>query len=279
MSSRFVIRGAALGAAFAMFVGASSASAVTLRGTVVHRDARAHSFVIALANGRIDAVHARKSPGVGRSVRVSATLLRNGTYAQHAIKIGGRARRARIRGVVTFVDARRGLFTVSRDGASMLVHRSHLARAADALPSVGEDVNVTVGIDDQGDLQDENVQETGTQSSGIDLEGTILAIDPTARTLSVSADDEDQSGQSLTVTIPSTIDMSMFTVGQQVELTVSKQADGTFLLQGSSEDGNQQQANNPSDQQGSDGGSDGSGGGSDSASGSGGTSGSASGGD
>jgi hypothetical protein len=229
---------------------ASSASAATLRGVVVHRNDRAHSFVVAVGSGRLAAVHARRSPSVGRTVRVSATLLRNGTYAAGATRLGHRVRRARISGVVTFVDRRHGLFTVSGDGASLLVHRSHRAGAADALPSVGEDVNVTVGIGDQGDLQDESIQGTGMQTSGIDLEGTILAIDTTARTLAVSADDADQSGQSLTVVVPSTIDISMFAVGQEVELTVTQQSDGTFLLQGASGDENQQQANSPGDQQG-----------------------------
>ena len=272
MSSRTFVRGGAVGAVLGMFVVASSASAATLHGVVVHRDARAHSFVVALANGRIAAVHARKSPRVGRIVGVSAALLHNGTYAERSIKLGHRVRSARISGVVTFVDPSRGLFTVSGDGASMLVHRSHGARAADALPSVGEDVSVTVGIDDSGELQDENVQATGTQTSGMDLEGTILAIDTAARTLTVSADDEDQSGQSLTVDVPSTIDISMFSVGRQVELTVTMQPDGTFLLQGASGDENQQQANNPDDQQGSQDDSAGS-------SGSGGTGGSGGGGD
>ena len=46
------------------------------------------------------------------------------------------------------------------------------------------------------------------------------------------------------------MDISTFQVGQEVELTVSTLSDGSFLLQGSSADGNSSQADNPGDQQG-----------------------------
>lgn len=251
MSSR-LIRGAVLGTLAVGLLAAGSASAATFRGVVVHRNHRAHSFIVALARGQLVAVHARTSPRVGRAVQVTATRLRNGTFAERKVRLGRRARRARLRGVVTFVNRRRGVFTVSSRGASVLVHlkRHHRASAADALPSVGEDVRVTVEIDDQGDLDEDTVQDTGTQTGNINLEGTILAIDTTARTLTISADDDEESEQSLTVDVPTTIDISTFAVGQEVEVVVTQQSDGTFLLQGSSDDDNEQEANNPGDQQG-----------------------------
>jgi hypothetical protein len=188
-------------------------------------------------------------------VTVAATPLRNGTYAGRATALGVRARSARIRGVVTFVDRRRRFFTVSANGASLLVRRSGRASAADAggaggVPPVGEDVMVSVAMDSQGGLEDEGVQTTGTQAVGIDLEGTILAVDQNARTLTISADDEDQSGQGVKVVVPPTIDITMFSQGQEVELTVTQQPDGSFLLSGASGDENQRQANNQTDQQG-----------------------------
>jgi hypothetical protein len=250
MFTKLVGRGATVGAVIGVFVVAAPASAATLRGVVVHRNHHAGSFVVALPGGRLAAVHARHSPKVGRNVRVSATRLRNGTFAANKVRVGGRARHAVIRGVVTFVNRRRGLFTVSSRGASVLIHRSRRAGAADALPTVGENVTVQTGIDDQGDLQDDNVQDNGNQSGSMDLSGTVLAVDPTARTLSVSSDDDDQSGQALTVHVPSAIDISAFTVGEEVELVVTLQTDGSFLLQGSASDDNTEEANNPGDEQG-----------------------------
>ncbi len=255
MSHRIAWRSAMLGMlgmlGAVLVMGTSAQAATTLRGVVVHVNHRAHSFVVASSTGKLAAVHASRSPAVGSTVSVSAKLLRNGTFGAERVVAGARVRHARIRGVVTFVNRRRGQFTVSADGASLLVRPAHAARAAaDSTPSVGADVSVAVEIDDQGDLSDQGVQQTGSQTTNIDLEGTILAIDPTARTLSISADDSEQSGQSLTVVVPSTIDITTFSVGDDVELTVTMQSDGTFLLAGSSGDANQQQADNQGDQQG-----------------------------
>lgn len=200
-------------------------------------------------------------------VTVRARELRNGTFAARHITAGRQVRHSvLIHGVVTFVNRRRGEFTVSAGGASLLVHRRHAAgRAADAssgssIPSVGDEVTVTTQLDDQGDLEDQGVQQTGTDTQNIDIEGTILSIDntpgttvdgtATSGTLTISADGEDDTTQSITVAVPSTMDISMFQVGQEVELTVSTLSDGSFLLQGSSEDGNSSQADNPGDQQG-----------------------------
>ncbi|MGZ6576272.1 MAG: hypothetical protein ACXVHJ_35415, partial [Solirubrobacteraceae bacterium] len=41
---------------------AAGASAATFSGTVVHKNARAHSFVVALRHGSLRAVHARHAP-------------------------------------------------------------------------------------------------------------------------------------------------------------------------------------------------------------------------
>lgn len=258
-----------LGALVGALVLASSASAATIRGVVVSHNARSHSFVVAQRHGKLASIHSRRSPSLGRVVSVRARELRNGTFAAQHISAGRQVRRrVRIHGVVTYVNRRRGEFTVSAGGASLLVHMRRAAgrgRAADtttgsSMPSVGDDVTVTTQIGDQGDLEDQGVQQTGTTSQNIDIEGTILSIDntpgtaadgtPTSGTLTISADGEDDTNQSITVAVPSTMDISMFQVGQDVELTVSMLSDGSFLLQGSSEDGNSSQANSPGDQQG-----------------------------
>jgi uncharacterized membrane protein YgcG len=262
MSSSLVRRAVALAAVLGALGLAGPAAAATVRGVVVHHNARAHSFTVALPSGRLIAVHARHSPRIGQEVSVSARPLRNGTLALRSLRAGRLTRRVLIHGVVTFADRRAGMFTVSGEGASVLVQTSP---TSGTVPSVGEDVNVEAQIDNQGDLQEEGVQTTGTQTQNMDLEGTILAIDTTARTLTVSADDDQQSGQSVTVNVPSTIDMTQFAVGQEVELTVTMQSPGVFTLVSPSEDGNSQQANQPSSggsdsQNGSNqGGSDGSG--------------------
>ena len=234
---------------------AGEATAAAFKGTVVHKNRAAKSFVVASRGGRLRAIHARHSPTVGSVVRVSARRLRNGTFAARHVRVAGKRRHARVRGTVSYVSRRGGVFTVSARGASLLIHRGHSANRASAsngLPSPGTEVEVDVELNDQGDLEEQDIQELGDDSNGIELEGVILNIDPAARTLSVSADDDDQSGAALTVHVSASVDLSVFAKGQEVELTVTPNPDGTFELVQSSLDDSQQEADDPSDDQGDD---------------------------
>ena len=236
----------------ALTLSAGAAQAKVVKGTVVHRNARAHSFVVADRSGRLTAIHSPRFVRVGSLVVVSAYGLRNGTLAARSIRIVGRRSQTRVRGVVTHVDTAGGTFTLSTRGVSMLVSRTRRGHVSsvDALPTVGTTVSVAGQLDGQGDLEAQTVTETGTQASGIYLEGTVLAIDTVARTLTISAEDTAQSGQSITVTVPASLELSTFTVGEEVELQATLQPDGTYLLQGSASDTGAQGASDQVDQQG-----------------------------
>ena len=224
-----------------------TASAAVLRGTVVHQNRHAHSFVVAARGGKLFAVHAARAPRVGRTVRVTARRLRNGTYLAQRISVGRVQRRVRLRGVVTFRNGR-GL-VVSARGVSLFVRRASAARAADAI-QVGDQVEVDGTVDDQGDVQANNVTPTGTQQGTVDLEGRIVSLDAGARTLTLSADDSEESGGTLLVTIPSTFDFSLFQVGQEVQLQATPTGTGTFTAVQSSGDDNAQEADDQGDGQG-----------------------------
>ena len=244
---------------------AASASAATFSGVVVHKDARAHSFVVALRGGALRAVHAQRSPALGHHVTVKARRLRNGTWALRHIRVGRSSARVHLRGTVTYVNAARHLFVLSARGVSLLVHENgagiRAARAA-ADTEVGDDEVVTVDGTLDGDSVDaSDIHDHGQDVNGIDLEGTIQAIDTSARTLTVSADDSEESGATLTVDVPTSFDMSVFTTGESVELIVSPNADGTYTLEQSSDDSGAREADDPSEDQGS-GGEDSSGSGS-----------------
>ncbi|MCW3046451.1 MAG: hypothetical protein JWO74_735 [Solirubrobacterales bacterium] len=231
-------------------VAAAPASAATLKGTVVHRNAHAHSFVVAMSHGRLAAIHATTSPRPGRIVRVSARLLRNGTYAARSVRTVGQRRHVQMRGTVTYSHGR--IFTLSSRGASILVRRGARAvTASDTAPPAGSVVLVDGNVDDNGDVQANDVTQEGQDNNGIDLEGKVLGIDTAARTLSISADDEDASGAALTVNVPAGVDMTGFTVGQQVELTVTRNPDGTFVLQQGTGDDNEQEADHNNNNDGS----------------------------
>ncbi|MHB8658736.1 MAG: hypothetical protein ACYC91_12420 [Solirubrobacteraceae bacterium] len=250
-------RHAALAGVVTLFVTAGTAGAAQatiVHGTVVHRNARAHSFVVADHAGHLYAIHARRSPRPATVITVSVRRLRNGTYAARWTHVLAyhRGARVRLRGTVSYVDRRHGTFTLSARGVSMLVRtgRRHAARMADALPPVGTIVTAAGTVDGQGDLNDNTVQTDGMDTGSIDLEGTVLALDTTARTITVSSTDDDQTANSIVVSVPSTLDISLFTVGQQVELQVIPQSDGSYVLAGSSSDQGIQGADNQGDQQG-----------------------------
>ena len=233
---------------------ASAASAATLSGTVVHKNAHAKSFVVAGRGGSLTAVHARRSPALGRKVAVSARRLRNGTWLAQRIRIGRTTKRVQVRGTITYVNARRGTFVVSVRGVSLLVHRRgakrHGARAASASsPSVGDIVTVTGTLAD-GTVDATEVHHDGQNVNGVNLEGVVQAIDTTTSTLTVSADDSEQSGAALTVQVPASFDLTLFHQGQSVELIVSPNADGTYTLEQSSNDSGSHHADNPGEQQG-----------------------------
>lgn len=80
----------------------------------------------------------------------------------------------------------------------------------------------------------------------------MQAIDPVGRTLTVSADDDDASGAAVSVQVPSAFDLGAFTVGQPVELAVSRNPDGTYTLEQSSDDSSAGTADNLDDIQGDD---------------------------
>ncbi len=254
MTSSFKRVAIAIAACAALLAVAAPASARTIKGTVVHHNPHAHSFVLAANNGHLTAIHARRSPAVGRVVGVSARRLRNGTFAAKRISAHGRRTHARLRGTVSFVDARHGTFVLSARGTSIRVRRASARGGAAAsttapLPAVGKEVEINATLDDQGNLETDEVQVLGEDTNGIDLEGVVLSVDTVARTLTVSADEDNENGQSVLVHVPEAIDISAFQAGQEVELTVTPTADG-FLLQGSSLNGCAQEADDQSTEQG-----------------------------
>jgi uncharacterized membrane protein YgcG len=241
-----VVAGLALSAA-------STASARTLRGTVVHRNARAHSFTLASRRGHLSAIHSRRTPRLGRAVRVRARRLRDGTYL--ALRVRGRRlrRHARLRGTVTFRRRSRRLFVLSARGVSLVVHRRHrrVRGASNGFPRVGHDVTVRVGLH-HGELEVEEVNDHGEDTGTVELEGVVQAVDVDGRTLSLSADDEDESGGTITVLLPDGFDPASYHVGDEVEFVATLNADGTYTAVSSSDEDNAEEADDSSDDQGED---------------------------
>jgi hypothetical protein len=173
--------------------------------------------------------------------------------------VGHSTKHVRIRGTVSFVDARHGAFVLSTRGASIVVHRRsalrHSGRVASEDPlEVGEEVTVDGTLDDDA-VDAMKVKEDGEHDATIHVEGTVKSIDTTARTLSISADDDDELPATLTVEVPDTFDLSVFKVGESVDLKVKANDDGTFTLVESSDDSGTEHADNSGEIQGDDHGS------------------------
>lgn len=247
---------------------AGTASAKMFKGTVVHTNKRAHSFVITHRHGHVKEIHARHLPKVGRKVDVKVRRLRNGTYGARHIKVIGRHRRVRVHGVVTYVDPLHHKFVVSFRGGSIVVHRRpgmrlHAVLSArtmfahtTTLPTTGTVVTIDGSVDKEGTIQASGVTEQNQTTANIELEGQILTVDPLTNTLTISADDsEDIANASITVNMPApTFNIANYQVGQMLQIVATLNIDGSYTAVGTSQDGNQQQANGSSDQQGQDGG-------------------------
>jgi hypothetical protein len=237
--------------ALAAVLGLSAqASAATVKGTVVHANKSAHTFVVAGRRGSLTVVSSRRVARAGSVVRVSGRKTKSGLKARR-LRISGHTRRARLRGLVTWASARG--FTVASHGASLLVRKSSSGEGA----PVGTPVDDDVTIDDQGDLNDDHCHEVGDVPGQIKLEGIVLATDPAAETITISGDDDegdqaqasddgqgddnqgddnqgddDDQGEDMNPQIVVHVpDATAFTVGQKVELIVTgPAADGSFTL-------------------------------------------------
>lgn len=214
----------AIGAVALAAVVPASASATTVRGTVVHRVSHAHSFVVATHSGALRAVHSAKRPAIGRRVAVRVRRLANGTFAARSVRVAKHGRRhARLRGVVTTVSPQARAFVLSARGVSLVVHHD----ASEDVPDVGSTAVVDATLNRDDELEADDIEEAG-QKTVFELEGLVKAVDPQAGTITMSSDDEDELGSDVVVAFPAGTDLSPYVVGAEVQLRVSRAADGSL---------------------------------------------------
>lgn len=227
-------------------------------GVVVDYRVASRTATVALPGGKLIAVHTPKSVSPGTRVRLATlTQLANGTYTG-TLRATGRARRARVRGTVVAhlgsgaiaVSARGTTFTVRLGKAARVRSDKHSNELVGG-PAVGTPISTLVSIGAGGRLECGSIKELAPPAAGtaIGLEGTISAIDEATRTLTVTTEDDGLSAD-FAVIVPDTIDISAYAVGDELEAAVLVNADGTFTLQGSSLNGDDQEAEDASDDQG-----------------------------
>jgi hypothetical protein len=125
--------------------------AEVLSGIVVHANPAAGSYTLAAPTGALSTVHASKLPLPGTALSVPVRTLANGTLGEQGTrKRSGGKKRAKLEGIVTFVDPDPAApaYAVSKRGVSVLVHvHPDPAGAAPQLPALGAFATLSVDIE------------------------------------------------------------------------------------------------------------------------------------
>jgi uncharacterized membrane protein YgcG len=208
------------------------AGAATVKGVVVGRSAARGTIAVASARGAVRTLHVAKLVRVGSTVTATATARTDGTFTASHVAVRGHVHRARIHGVVTARTSGRFLLSAGR---SMILVRAHAARRAlasakDGPPPVGTTVDTTVGIKDDGELDEQATKTDGNQAI-VEIEGTVMAV--SGSTFQVKT----EGGLPLTINVPTGMTVNV-AVGDEVELKADLQ--GATLTLVSLDDGNDQ---------------------------------------
>jgi hypothetical protein len=175
---------------------AATMRTAAFKGVVVGKD---HGvLLVAGSKGTVRALHG--------NARIGSRVVVSGSHVRRV----GLAHRALVRGVV--LGRAHGVTFLSAARHVLAVHGGRrLAAANDATnPKPGDVELAQVEINDQGDLDEQEVEDVG-QANQVTVVATVTGIGTNTITVSVN-------GQSLTIPVTSTAGI---TVGQQITLSVS----------------------------------------------------------
>jgi hypothetical protein len=207
--------------------------AVAVTGTVVHLNPRAGTYALATSQHELIAVRGKRPPEGRDRLEVKFERRDDGTNVELERNAVGSDPKARFRGTVTFVSATDAAYVVSVPGASVLVRAPPVSELPEpgALVKVGVRVEIERGAGDEAiRLLAESLELEGEASGPVELSGVVGAIDPTGRTVSVSADDLGESGHEILISVPPDINLEAFELGKLVSLTVEIAPDGSYTL-------------------------------------------------
>jgi hypothetical protein len=150
--------------------------------------------------------------GVVRTTAGHTAIGERISIAGNRIHLLGRVHRALVRGVVV---RHRGNLTFLSAARQVIVVRSarNVASARDTAPAPGTMVQETVGIGENGELDEQNEQEVGAADQ-VEVQAVITAVAPGTVTITVN-------GQSLTIPLPAGLTLPASLVGTQVTLELS----------------------------------------------------------
>lgn len=111
------------------------ASASTLKGTVVARQASLNVLVVATSSGNARTVHTRNLARGGAIVSVTGTARADGTLTASSVRAAGRASHARFRGVLLRHTAGLSFYSANRSVVAVRSRGRALASANDTTPA------------------------------------------------------------------------------------------------------------------------------------------------
>ncbi len=216
--SKFIALTALAGALLIPAGAAQAATATTLHGVVVAKQAARHVLVVASPRGKVTTarVTARqlRATRIGSRVTIAGTKLGDGSL--HATRVGkaGRVTKAHLR--VTVIKAHAHKLLVAGGGSAFTIRLTRGTRVLTGTGSglkPGEQIKTDVKLGDDGATGDD-VQAVG-DSALIDFSGTVTALD--ASSITVADDDV-----STVVQIPDGVTLpSLVQVGSEVEIVAS----------------------------------------------------------
>ncbi len=193
----------------------AAASADTVKGTVVARDAARGTIVTAGSGGAVSTLRVAKPASFkpGTRVRATATPLADGTYRGAAVKRLGRAKRGAVRGALVRRSGRELVLAAGGSTFALRTARPAVAGAPGALVSAKLKIA-------KGKVSAQRIRLAG-QATTLELEGTVAGFDGATLQLAVEAPG------TVPVAVPAGVELTAET-GDEVELAVT--VGGGFTL-------------------------------------------------
>ncbi len=206
--------------------------AIGARGTTFVVRSRAH-------NTTLNALSSSRAPFVGESVVTDVQIDPHGALTEIDVHTTSAAIGSvvEIEGILTAVDPVGGTITIAHEDDGTVTSYTVIVPPTVDLSTlvIGQEMHVLGSPNPDGTFSLAVVPQT------LHIEGTVSAIDTTANTITVTTTDDGMS-MTFVVNVPTTVDIGSFSVGSEVELDVVQNADGSFSLVQSSDNGDSSQA-------------------------------------
>jgi hypothetical protein len=206
--------------AAAVLPAAAHAAGTTFTGVVVAKEAQRGTMVVATRTGVARTVHARLSEArLGDRIRVGGTKLADGTVRAGTLRVTGHARTATVQGVVVRRLPSRTL--VATGGSVIAIGRSVTKRAfASRGLRPGSIARFGIAIKG-GSVRETSAKALGTTAT-VEVEGQVVTVSP----LVVNVE-----GLPIPIVVPDpTLLPATLAVGDEVELSVTVDANNVFTL-------------------------------------------------